>query len=134
MKLIIDASTQGSGGARRHLKEVLYHLINSPDFSVSHIYVWGPKSILSVIPDSSILHKNTSRLLNKGVIGVLIWQIFYRDNCFKLHDYDCIFSPFGNYIGNLRPYVTMSRNMLMFEKDERKKYGFSISRIKFDNL
>ncbi len=41
-----------------------------------------------------------------------------------------VFSPFGNYFGKLRPFVSMSRNMLMFEKKQREKFGFSMDRLK----
>ena len=98
MNIIIDATTQGSGGGRRHLKEILKYISRPNEFSISKIYIWGPRSILSIIPDNNIIEKKTAKLLNYGILGVLIWQIFFRDRCFKSCSFDCIFSPFGNSI------------------------------------
>ena len=133
MKIIIDASSYGSGGGRRHLTEILNEFIN-PIYKINEIYIWGPKSILNILPQSPIIIKKTSKLLNSGALGFFIWQYFFRDLCFKKIDFDCIYSPFGNYTGKLKPYVTMSRNMLMFEEKERKKFGISFARFKLKFL
>ena len=133
MKIIIDASSSGSGGGRRHLSEILNEFIN-PVYKINEIYIWGPKSILNVLPTSPIIIKKTSKLLNSGTLGFFIWQYFFRDSCFKKIDFDCIYSPFGNYTGKLKPYVTMSQNMLMFEQKERKKFGISFARFKLKFL
>ena len=133
MTIIIDACTQGSGGARRHLKEILNEFIKAK-YNISKIYIWGPNTLLSIIADNPLIIKKTSKLLNSGILGSFIWQYFFRDSDFKKIDFNCIYSPYGNYTGNLKPYVTMSRNMLMFEEKERKKYGFSFARFKLKLL
>lgn len=133
MKLIIDASTQGSGGGRRHLKEILNEFVKV-EHNLSKIYIWGPNSLLRILPDNPIIVKKTTKTLNIGLVGSFIWQYFFRDLDFKKIDFDCIYSPYGNYTGNLKPYITMSRNMLMFEKIERKKFGISFARIKLKFL
>jgi len=133
MKIIIDASSKGSGGGKRHLKEILNEFIK-PVYKINKIYIWGPKSLLNLLPTSPIIIKNTSFFLNKGLFGTIIWKSILRDRDFKKIDFDCIYSPFGNYTGKLKPYVTMSRNMLMFEEKERKKYGFSFDRFKLELL
>ena len=133
MRIIIDACTQGSGGGRRHLKEILNEFIKA-EYNISKIYIWGPNTLLSIIPDNHLIIKKTSKLLNSGILGSFIWQYFFRDSDFKKIDFNCIYSPYGNYTGNLKPYVTMSRNMLMFEEKERKKYGFTFARLKLKLL
>ena len=133
MKLIIDACTKGSGGGKRHLSEILNEFVKSENI-VSKIYIWGPRSLLDILPNHSIIVKNSPRTLNVGLLGSFIWQFFFRDLNFKKIDFDCIYSPYGNYTGALRPYVSMSRNMLMFERNERKKYGYSLQRLKLKFL
>tara|TARA_B100001059_G_scaffold218532_1_gene238792 strand:- start:934 stop:1476 length:543 start_codon:yes stop_codon:yes gene_type:complete len=133
MKIIIDASSFGSGGGRRHLNEILNEFI-TPDYKINVIYIWVTNSILNALPESPIIVKRTSKLLNSGTLGVLIWQYFFRDSCYNKIDFNCINSPFGNYTGKLKPYVTMSRNMLMFEEKERKKFGISFARLKLKFL
>lgn len=129
MILCIDATSNGSGGARRHLSEILNVLIDSNINYFNKIIVWGPDVLLKILPTHDIIEKKSARLLNKGLLGIILWQILYRDKEFSKAG-DIFFSPFGNYIGNNRPYVSMSRNMLMFERNERKKFGFGYYRLK----
>ena len=118
MILCIDATSNGSGGARRHLSEILNVLIDSNINYFNKIIVWGPDILLKILPTHDIIEKKSARLLNKGLLGIILWQILYRDKEFSKAG-DIFFSPFGNYIGNNRPYVSMSRNMLMFERNEK---------------
>jgi len=129
MNLGIDASTAGSGGARRHLIEIL-NCFEPTKHGFSRILIWGHKDLLDNIPSSDNIIKHSHPFLNKGLFHKILWQLFYRDSEFK-DNIDVLFSPFGTYIGNFRPYVTMSRNMLVFDKAEQKKFGFSWYRLKF---
>lgn len=129
MILGIDASTVGSGGARRHLIEIL-NCFEPTKHGFSKILIWGHKDVLDQIPSSDIIIKHSHPFLNKGLFSRIFWQLFYRESQFK-KNIDVLFSPFGTYIGNFRPYVTMSRNMLVFDKAEQKKFGFSWYRLKF---
>ena len=134
MILIIDAVSRGSGGSKRHLIEILNIYINNPAKYFDQIIIWGPETLLNILPNHKKILKKTHFFLNYSWIGFFIWQFFYKDNSFKKAFPDCIFSPFGNYIGKIHPYISMSRNMLMFEKEERKRYNFSLSRIKYKYL
>ncbi len=42
-----------------------------------------------------------------------------------------LFTPPGTYTGFFRPYVGMSRNMLIFDSTESDRYGFSWMKFKF---
>lgn len=44
---------------------------------------------------------------------------------------DILFAPSGLYFGGFRPYVTMSRNMLLFDNKERSRLGF-VLRLKIE--
>ena len=129
MNLGIDASTVGSGGAKRHLIEIL-NCFDPTKHGFSKILIWGHIDLLDQLPSSDNIIKHSHPLLNKGILFRIFWQFFYRDFQFK-NNIDVLFSPFGTYIGNFRPYVTMSRNMLVFDKAEQKKFGFSWYRLKF---
>jgi glycosyltransferase involved in cell wall biosynthesis len=133
MKLIIDACTQGSGGGKRHLIEVLAEFVK-PENKFTKIYIWAPRKLIDILPNDPIIIKNSPRMLNMGILASFFWQFFFRDREFNKIDFGCIYSPYGNYIGKLKPYVTMSRNMLMFEEKERKKFGYSFSRVKLKLL
>ncbi|KPM48551.1 glycosyltransferase family 4 protein [Jiulongibacter sediminis] len=128
MTLGIDASTPGSGGAKRHLKEILSNF--HPDQNhFKLIKVWGVDSLLRELPERDFIVKISPVWLNGGYLRRLIWQIFLRDNAIK-SNCDLLFCPFGTYTGKFTPFVSMSRNMLIFDKAERKRFGISFFRLK----
>ena len=129
MNLGIDASTMGSGGGKRHLIEILSRFDLSKH-GFSKILIWGNQQILDQIPNSEYVVKFSHKLLNKGLLHRTLWQLFYREGQFK-SKIDVLFNPFGTYLGKFRPYATMSRNMLVFDKKEQKRFGFSWYRLKF---
>jgi glycosyltransferase involved in cell wall biosynthesis len=128
MILGIDASTPGSGGARRHIIELLKAF--SPEkHGFKEVKIWGVEDLLDQLPDVTWLVKRSHPYLNKGFFYRTFWQLFLREKAFR-GDFDVLFSPFGTYTGSCRPYITMSRNMLIFDKVERSRFGFSVIRIK----
>lgn len=132
MILGIDASTSGSGGAKRHLIELVNNFVPGQNgFSI--IRIWGVNQLLDQLPESEAVQKISHPYLNKGFFYRTIWQIFYRDAAFR-DKFDILFSPFGTYTGTIKPYVSMSRNMLIFDKNERRRFGFSLMRLKFKLL
>ena len=130
MQLGIDASAPGSGGAKRHLIELLKE-INPQDYGFNKVIIWGVDSLLDKLPDQEWLLKITHPLLNKNLFFRIIWQIFLRDKTFKRHNIDILFCPFGTYLGSFKPFITMSQNMLIFDKKEKSRFPIlSILRIK----
>ena len=132
MILLIDAISRGSGGSKRHLTELLKFFSKNP-FHFDKIIIWAPSSLLNILPNHKKILKRTHFLLNYGWIGFLLWQLFLKNKSFN-GEAHCIFSPFGNYTGKNHPYVTMSRNMLMFEKKERKRNNSVLTRLKYKFL
>lgn len=132
MILGIDASTPGSGGGKRHLIELLQSFVPG-QHGIEKIKIWGVTSLLEQLPDASWLVKLSHPFLNKGLYYRIIWQIFLREKTFE-NQFHVLFSPFGTYIGTFRPYVTMSRNMLIFDRTERNRFGFSFMFFKLKFL
>ena len=129
MILGIDASAVGSGGAKRHLIEILKYFVPYK-YEFTTIKIWARQDVLDQIPEYPYLIKYSHPFLNKGLIYRSFWQLFIRDYTIK-NEIDVFFSPFGTYIGRFRPYVTMSQNMLVFDMEEQKRFGFSWYRLKF---
>jgi glycosyltransferase involved in cell wall biosynthesis len=129
MILGIDASTPGSGGAKRHLFEIL-KCFNPAEDGFEKIKIWGVKKNLDQLPDYPWLEKISHRFLNKNFFYRTIWQLFLRNRSFKKSGINVLFSPFGTFTGNFRPYVTMSRNMLIFDMNEQRRFGWSWMRFK----
>jgi glycosyltransferase involved in cell wall biosynthesis len=132
MILGIDASTQGSGGGRRHMIELL-SAFSKKKHGFNQVKIWGVQQLLDQLPNETWLIKHTHPYLNKGFFLRTYWQLFIREKAF-IGQFDVLFSPFGTYTGKIKPYITMSRNMLIFDKKERQRFGFSLSRLKFKLL
>lgn len=132
MILGIDASTAGSGGAKRHLTELLL-AFDPAKHGFEKIMIWGVTEFLNQLPERSYIIKVSDPWLNKGFLRRILWQLFLRDRSFK-NKFDMLLSVFGTYTGSIRPYVTMSRNMLIFDASERRRFGFSLLRFKLKLL
>ena len=130
MILGIDASSIGSGGAKRHLIEIL-SCFNPTIHGFCRIIIWAPDDFLQILPDKYFIVKKSHPLLNKSLLYRTIWQLIYSDRAFRFMNIDILFSPFGTYIGNFKSFVSMSQNMLVFDKIERKRFGISLSQFKF---
>lgn len=121
----VYAANLYSGGSKTHLKNYLRHTLNNVEISLvlfvhrdlcEELGLDDLDINICVIPD-----------LFKG--RILLWQLFFSRKSFIRHKIDLLFVPGGVYVGSFRPYVTMCRNMLLFEKDQQLLYG-PISRQK----
>jgi glycosyltransferase involved in cell wall biosynthesis len=130
----IDASTVGSGGAKRHLIELLKNY-DPNKFKFSVVKIYGGVDLLNSIPNYQWLVKEYQTYLDKNIIYRIFWQLFLKEKIIKKSGINILFSPFGTYTGNFKPYISMSRNMLIFDKSERKRFPlFSFMRLKLKLL
>lgn len=132
MILGIDASTPGSGGGKRHLIEILKRF-KSSESGFSKIRIWGVQSLLDELPENIDVEKYSHNFLNRGLLLRIVWQVFFRNHEFK-NKFDLLLSPFGTFSSTSIKYVPMCRNMLLFDKAERKRFGISLTRIKLKLL
>lgn len=128
----IDCSATPSGGGRRHLNELLINFdANMHQFTA--IKLWGDDIFLKSLPSYPWLIKKSHKYLNSNFFYKLIWRTYIRDRSLK-NEIDILFSPFGTYIGNIKPYVSMSRNMLIFDNKERNRFFISKMWLKLNLL
>jgi len=123
MILGIDASNLRAGGGITHLVEVLQN-VDPSDYGFSKVIVWAGSdttSMLKTLPPR--FDVRALKVLDANVAFRFLWQQFGLSKLAR--ECDLLFNPGCGYVGSFRPYVTMSRNMLMFDKDERRRYGFS---------
>ena len=120
----IDSSNLRSGGAITHLKELLLEADPLRDH-FTKIIIWAEKSMLDQIIDRPWLIKIHEPLLDKNLIFRLFWQKFYSSKLAQKCKCDVLFVPSGIVLGNFKPIVTMSHNLLPFSWNEIKRYGFS---------
>ena len=110
MIIFIDASNIGEGGGLTHLKEILSCYKN--DFK---IILLAQKKILNQIPSYNFLTKKNHILLEKNLLFRIIFQIFFIDNIIPKNS--IVYSVTGDFLGKHKPLVSMSTNMLLYERD-----------------
>ena len=110
MIIVIDATNIGGGGGVTHLKEILnsYNLPNC-------ITIIAQKKVLAQIPDYHFLTKASHNLLEKTLIHRLYYHFFIIDSIIPKNA--VVFSITGDFLGGHQPVVSMSQNMLLYERD-----------------
>lgn len=132
MILGIDATNIRTGGGLTHLKEILNE-VDLSSLNFEKILVWSNQKTLDELPNNDWLIKMTHPWLNKSNILSFIYQILLLSNSAKKNKCNLIFVPGGSFLGSFRPIVSMSRNMLPFEKEERDRFGWK-KRLKLSIL
>ncbi len=127
MKIAIDASRNRSGGAVVHIVNILKHFVPSEYENINEIHLWAYEELLDEIPNYPWLKKHCPSELKSNVIAQLFWQYYRFPKEIKANDCLLLFSLSGGSICRFKPYITMSRDMLSFEKKEFSRYFFSLS-------
>jgi glycosyltransferase involved in cell wall biosynthesis len=117
MRIGIDATNVGGGGGVTHLKEILNSLSEIQlSVDIEKITVFSSQNVLNQLPDFELLDKLTHKQLNKNIFHRIYFQLFlYDKEIYK--SCDILFSITGDYIGGFKPIVSMSQNMLLYERD-----------------
>jgi len=110
MTIVIDATNIGGGGGVTHLKEIL----DVYDFS-SPVIVIAQKKILEQLSDHEYLTKVGHELLEKTLLHRVLFQIFIIDRIIPAKA--IVYSITGDFLGKHKPVVSMSQNMLLYERD-----------------
>ena len=132
MRVGIDASNLRAGGGITHLVEVI-RAAQPADTDLSRIVVWGSADTLARVPSAPWLSLQHEPELDRSLPHRLAWQRMTLHRRAAAAS-DLLFSPGGSYGGPFRPFVTMSRNLLPFQTEERRRYGASWMRVKLGLL
>lgn len=122
----IDATRNKSGGAIVHIVNILKYF-NPEKHSLNKIHLWSYEKLLSEIPNYPWLIKHCPRSLKKGIVSQLTWQYFTLPKELEINNCSLLFSVDAGSVCRFKPYITMSRDMLSFEKREFDRYFFSFS-------
>ncbi len=122
MRLLIDASNLLDGGGVTHLIELLkiWEHDNENEF-----FVICSSRTSQILKEFRYLKTTVIPEFNSNKLRRNIWLYKESAKWCRNHNIDILFNPGGGYIGRFRPYVTMCRNMLIFQAEERKLYGLS---------
>ncbi len=121
MVLGIEASNILAGGGLVHLKELLCNA-QPLQYGFTKVIVWAPASTLNQLADQDWLIKKTHSCLNRNMLFRMVWQLFIMPRCAR--SIDVLFVPGANPV-RFSKTVSMCQNLLPFDDQERKLYGFS---------
>jgi glycosyltransferase involved in cell wall biosynthesis len=122
MKLGIDASNIKSGGGLTHLSEILNSESVLSASKFEKIIVWGGASLSQLPSHNGLVEIRYQKLLNGSFISESFWKLFIFPKL--VQESDIIFAPGGTFCSKRIRYISMSQNMLVFDKPERNRYPF----------
>jgi glycosyltransferase involved in cell wall biosynthesis len=130
--LIIETVSIRTGGGLTHLLGV----INNPQFNTDKfekVYLLTTIDLDDKLNNKGILVKRVSlNFFNK--IKFIMRPSFIL-GLIKEKKEDClVFAPAGTFFSKHYRYVSMSQNMLVFDKKERSRFPFSFSRLRYNLL
>lgn len=114
MRIGIDASNIGGGGGVTHLKEIL-DKYDSKLFNHNRIIIFASIKVLDQLPSNTLFEKVTFPQLNASLLKRVVFQKLKYDKEIKKRC-DILYSVAGDYIGDFQPVVSMSRNMLLYDR------------------
>lgn len=130
MHLGIDASNLRSGGALTHLSELL-KAAEPLEHGIARVFVWGGRDILNRLQGREWLESVHEPMLDGPLPVRVLWQQTRLARLAKKAACDLLFVPGGTYLGDFKPFVTMSRNMLPFDFSQVRLYGVSAKVLRF---
>ena len=125
----IDATNLRAGGGVTHLMELL-RAVQPAQQHIDRIVVWGGKPTLKALEAQPWLSKCNPPASDKGLLQRTFWQRYRLSQAARDEGCDVLFVPGGSYAGNFHPVVTMSQNLLPFEKHELRRYGWTFFTLK----
>ena len=131
-RLGIDASNLRGGGGLTHLREFL-RAADPALHDFDEIIVWGGHKTLKALTEhsDSVTLEHHSRL-DGSLLHRLLWRQFDLPRVSR--SCDLVFVPGGLQGPPGVPWVTMSRNMLPFEKREKRRYPLGYERLRLEVL
>jgi glycosyltransferase involved in cell wall biosynthesis len=129
MRIGIDASNLRAGGGLTHLIELL-RSADPQAHGFDQVTVWAGAATLAKLERRQWLRCVHDPLLDRSLPYRVYWQRLKLPRLAQQAGCDVLFVPGGSDASGFRPMVTMSRNMLPFEKREARRYGWSWMRLK----
>lgn len=125
----IDATNLRQGGGVTHLVELL-RAAEPAKHGIARVIVWGCTSTLTLLDNLPWLTKINPIQLERGLLQRTLWQCFCLSREAQAVGCDVLFVPGGSFFSTPLPVVTMSRNMLPFERRELLRYGWGSATLK----
>jgi glycosyltransferase involved in cell wall biosynthesis len=124
--IAIDASRNRSGGSKSHIIGILNDSINPSFFGIHEIHIWSYKKLLDQLPGKPWLIKHYSPWLELNIFFQIFWQFFIYSFELKKAKVNILLNTDAGTFCHFKPAVTMSRDMLSYEKKELRRYIYSL--------
>ncbi len=129
MILGIDAFNIRDGGGVTHLIELIKAA--EPDaYGFRRVIIWGGKGTLAKIKDRDWLKKIHDPILDRSLPYRVFWHRFRLKKLARKAGCHVLLFPGGSDSSGFKPMVTMSRNMLPFEWQELRRFGWTLVLVK----
>lgn len=125
----IDASRNRSGGAKAHLIGIIKES-NPLEHAIKEVHVWSYRSLLDSLPNYPWLVKHSPEELECSLFKQLWWQRYVLPGEVKKCGCDILLNADAGTLCTFHPSVTMSRDMLSYEKGEIERFGFGLARLR----
>ena len=103
-------------------------------YNFEKVIVWSNDETLSRLPDYPWLRKETHKWLNKSFVFSFLFQMLLLSKIAVSEKCNLLFVPGGTFFGSFQKIVSMSQNMLPFEKEESNRFPNWKSRLRFSML
>lgn len=129
--LLIEASNiGGDGGAITHLKEFLAKGNFSQYYIKEVVVCCSDNTFYKINPSKSEVIHHQHRWLNGGYMRKLLWKIFVLKKLIKQLK-PLLFIPGGGNPIWPYPFVTMFRNLLPVDKNERDRFKYTFTWFRY---
>jgi len=92
------------------------------------IVLFGAADVLDQLPDSPAVEKKAYPGLRKGFLHRIAFLLFRLTGETRKAGCDVLYAPGGLYLGGFKPFVTISRNMLPFQRESWSLYPWGADR------
>ncbi|WP_347068285.1 glycosyltransferase [Flavobacterium sp. WV_118_3] len=126
--ITIDATNIITGGGLTHLAELLNNVSDEiiRVSKIKEIHIIAVNPVLDKIQDRDYLHKIPMGNLEGSLLKRLIWKFKNLDRIIAGTNCNIVFNPGGSFFSKKYKYITVSQNMLVFEKEEAKRFPFTL--------
>lgn len=116
----IDATRNRSGGAIAHLKGILEY--RPTDYGIKKVHLWAYSNLLNQVKNQPWLIKHNIDFKHSHLILEILWQFICLPFIAKKANVDIMFNTDAGSFCTFQPSVTLSQDMLSFEKGEIERY------------
>ena len=124
----VDATNIRSGGGLTHLLEVIRYA-NPLAHDIDKVVIWGG-GLLKKLPPSPWLEIRQIEAIDRSMVSRIFWILIHSKREFS-SNCDILWSPGGIFYSRSFPYISMSQNMLVFEKAERNRFPISFTKARY---